>query len=165
MRRFSEITLTIFGFVLLCLPHYFHVMTRILLADDNEDTVAVMKLIIDGQTDNAHEVVEVYNGHDAIAEIRRAESAKVFGLVITDFEMGQGPDGVDVATEAIRNNIAHVFINTSFQQGDSTYAGSKLADAMKKYGNMNVVPKMDYDGLQKHIFPLLAEEEPIRLKK
>jgi len=132
---------------------------RILLADDDEGILELNSIFIESLTGVKPEIVTCSNGQKAIDALRAA-AAKKFDMVITDFEMGSGPDGVDVVNEAVRLNIANahrpnVFVSTCYDFRDDTPVSKRLRAAGKLPG-VKVMDKLGIEDLERHIVPLLV---------
>ena len=130
-------------------------MTRILIADDQPIYRQAHRAYFEHFIDPQPEFVEVQNGELAIAKIRESVRTAMFDLVVTDYQMDSGPDGVEVARVALNYGVAQnrIFIVTSYPNGCSTPRGERLARA--RYDGYAVLPKLSFDDYKQHIIDKL----------
>lgn len=129
---------------------------RILLSDDEPAFLGLEKDFIELEVGAGNvDIVQCDSGGHAIEQLQ-ASDAKPFQMVITDMEMGRGPDGVDVAMEAVRRGIANVYINTcfDFRRYPETEKGRRLNQAAAN-PNIRVKSKMDISAMEKDILPVI----------
>lgn len=129
-------------------------MSRILLADDNEDILELTSSFLKSMTGVDPELCP--DGEKAI-DLLRSSVANKFCVVLTDFEMGEGPDGIDVANEAVRQQISNVFVSTCYSSVNNNSKKSERLRNAGKLPGVKIVGKMDIDDLERYIIPILKE--------
>lgn len=138
-------------------------MTKILVADDDFDLLELTVMNVQNYTERkgmVHQIETASDGNEAIASLQKSVPDDT--VLLTDYQMGAGPDGVDVIEEAIRLGVSKIFIITSVELDKvrpiKNPLNLRLHDAVHKHtnkvthilkGNRQAFAEQVYDCLDK----------------
>lgn len=140
-------------------------MAKILIAEDNIDFRELIRFDVEEYESNSGTSTQVdlaSNGRDAIEYLQKSVNEKVYDLLLTDYQMGIGPDGVDVIEEAVRCGVGKIFVLTNVELNQSlSVLHRRLREAVLKH-KVTHINKMDRKAFVKNVYGHLDETRPSR---
>jgi CheY-like chemotaxis protein len=103
-----------------------------MLVDDDSRVRWGYSSIIHSTGTGNHEITEYGNARSAIASFPNTKILEPYDLVITDFEMGEGGDGVDVARKAIAEKVSAVMILSGYSLASETEKADRLKQVVRE---------------------------------